>query len=242
MNYAWFAPMVDAAFVAGITMQHSLTLPDCNNADQRAPDGVQRGMGVCDAAFLGLVLWTLVHTSEAFAGDQAPLAGDATGREFTGARPPTALLMQPIPDPFRVTDPADSAKGAPAEFCPRKQSLLDADRLPLEDESIMRSTSIWQRLNDSRTRGRVQLVTLWETGGNSLSLQAGRKGDPTLQWTSRLMSRGGGPHGLLDDLFGTTVGNGSGHGLHLIGHATTDPAAKPSKAAEPATTSGTPGK
>lgn len=243
MNYAPLAPMGDADFVAEITMQPLLTLPDCNSTDERDTGGVQRSMRVCDCALFGLMLWTLVHTGEALAGDQAPLGGDATGRDFTGARPATAMSMQPIPDPFRVTVLAGAADGAPAEFCPRKQSMLDADKraIPVEDESIMRSTSIWQRLNDSRTRGGVQLVTLWETGGNSLSLQAGRKGDPTLQWTSRLMSHGGGPHGLLDDLFGSTASGVSGHGLHLIGHPAAE-AAKPSKAAEPATGGGTPGK
>lgn len=111
--------------------------------------------------------------------------------------------------------------------------MLDADRraAPADDESIMRSTSIWQRLNDARTHGRVQLVTLWETGGNSLSLQAGSKGSPTLQKTSRLMNHVSAPRGLLDDLSGVSV---SGHGLRFGRHAFAEGAAKQLKAAEAA--------
>jgi hypothetical protein len=74
------------------------------------------------------------------------------------------------------------------------------------------------------------VVTLWETGGNSLSLQAGRKGDPTLQWTSRLTNRGSATRGLLDDLFSTSFGSAVGRSLHLAPRqAGSEPVGKPAK-------------
>jgi hypothetical protein len=94
----------------------------------------------------------------------------------------------------------------------------------------MDRTTVWQRLAEYRSLNRVQVVTLWETGGSSLSLQAGRKGDPTLQWTSRLMNRGRAPRGVLDKLFSTSLGGAVGRGLHFGPHAiNADPIGKPAK-------------
>jgi hypothetical protein len=57
---------------------------------------------------------------------------------------------------------------------------------------------VWQRLQEYRTRDRVRVMTLWESGVSNVSIQTNRKGDPSLQWTSRLMNRGGATRGLLD--------------------------------------------
>jgi len=56
----------------------------------------------------------------------------------------------------------------------------------------------WQRLQEYRNRDRVRVMTLWESGASNVSIQTNRKGDPSLQWTSRLMNRGGATRGLLD--------------------------------------------
>jgi hypothetical protein len=97
---------------------------------------------------------------------------------------------------------------------------------------MLRGTTVWQRLSDYRSRDRVRVVTLWETGGGSVSLQAGKKGDPSLQWTSRLMNRGGATRGLLDQVLATSLG-GVAHSLHLTPRAAgADAFGKPSKSAE----------
>ena len=54
---------------------------------------------------------------------------------------------------------------------------------------MLRGTSVWQRLSDYKSHDRVRLLTLWESPGSTVSLQAGKRGDPSLQWTSRLMNR-----------------------------------------------------
>ena len=43
----------------------------------------------------------------------------------------------------------------------------------------------------------------------TVSLQAGRHGDPSLQWTSRLMNRGGATLGLLDRVFSVSLARAS---------------------------------
>lgn len=220
-------------------MRHSYT----ESTDSSCGDAgtSTRPRAVCDTAFLGIVLWTLVHTTEALASDQAQLPGSSANRDFDAARQPVPALISPIPQSFQAADPPDSNADSAAEFRPRKHSNSDLDSRSriLDDDSIMRSTSVWQRLSEARSRDRVQVVTLWETGGNSLSLQAGRKGDPTLQWTSRLMSHGGGAHGLLDELFSTTVGGAASRGLHLLSRAAnSEPGTKASKPVESASGTG----
>ena len=113
-------------------------------------------------------------------------------------------------------------------------ALIDSRLGDAEDAPMLRGTTVWQRLSDYRSRDRVRVVTLWETGGSSVSLQAGKKGDPSLQWTSRLMNRGGATRGLLDQLFATSLG-GVARGLHLTPHAAgTDAFGRPSKPVETA--------
>jgi hypothetical protein len=62
----------------------------------------------------------------------------------------------------------------------------------------MSDRTVWQRLQEYRSHDRVRVLTLWESGASAVSIQTNRKGDPSLQWTSRLMNRGGATRGLLD--------------------------------------------
>ena len=82
---------------------------------------------------------------------------------------------------------------------------------------MLGATTVWQRLSEYRGHNRVRVLTLWEAGGSSVSLQAGRKGDPSLQWTSRLMNRGGATRGLLDQMFSASIA-GAGRSLHWSPH------------------------
>jgi hypothetical protein len=192
---------------------------------------------------VGLAILTIVRASEALAGEQvAPTVSAAkpdlnVAREFT----PTAAFMLPLPSSYLAVPPSYQTVNLPAlksfsaaEFRPRGHSILEKDsRLgDAEDAPMLRGTTVWQRLSDYRSRDRVRVVTLWETGGSSVSLQAGKKGDPSLQWTSRLMNRGGATRGLLDQLLASSLG-GVARGLHLAPHAAgTDAFGKPSKTME----------
>jgi len=74
------------------------------------------------------------------------------------------------------------------------------------DAPMLRGTTVWQRLSEYRAHDRVRVLTLWESGGSTVSLQAGKRGSPSLQWTSGAMIHGAGTRGLLDRLFAVLDG------------------------------------
>jgi hypothetical protein len=225
-------------------MQHSSGEANiCAHDDAQACCRTTRYFGARERMLVGLAILTIVRASEALAGEQVPPTVSAAkpdlnvAREFT----PASAFTLPLPSSYAAVPSSYQTAGLPvfksfsaAEFRPRGHSILEKDsRLgDAEDAPMLRGTTVWQRLSDYRSRDRVRVVTLWETGGSSVSLQAGRKGDPSLQWTSRLMNRGGATRGLLDQLFATSLG-GVARGLHLTPHAAgTDGFGKPSKPME----------
>ncbi len=179
---------------------------------------------------MGFVLWTLVHTTEALAADQVQAVTDPKHSLSPPRQPaPIAAAMTRIPDPFRASSLPEAPVYSSHEFRPRGPSLSDSNvHVVAGEPPLIGNTTVWQRLSDYRTHDRLSLVTLWETGGNSLSLQAGRRGDPTLQWTSRLLSRPGAGRGLLDEIFSTSVG-GIGRNLHFSRTGAADGPTKTSK-------------
>lgn len=72
---------------------------------------------------------------------------------------------------------------------------VSADRLMM----LSTTTSI-ERLRDCEASHGVSLMTLWQFRGSTLSLQAGRNGEPTLRWSSRSMHRDEATRGLFDAL------------------------------------------
>jgi hypothetical protein len=82
------------------------------------------------------------------------------------------------------------------------------------------NSTVWQQMADYKSRDRVRVLTLWESTGSSVSLQAGRHGDPSLQWTSRWMNHGGSTKGLLDQLFNVSL-SGAGNKLRSLSRSTT---------------------
>jgi hypothetical protein len=225
-------------------MQHSSA-----KASMCAHDAAQsccrttRYLGACDKMLVGLAILTIVRASPALAGEQAVPTVTAANPDFPVAREfaPTSTRLLPLPSAYQAAPSTYQAIDLPefksfsaAEFRPRGRSILDKDSRigDAEDPPMLRSTTVWQRLSDYRARDRVRVVTLWETGGGSVSLQAGRKGDPSLQWTSRLMNRGGATRGLLDQVFANSLG-GFARGLHLTPHAAgADALGRPSKPLE----------
>jgi hypothetical protein len=181
-----------------------------------SPCDAERGIGIRDSVLLGLVLLTLVPAGEALAGEQAPIAGAADAgvnnwRQFSpfvaapmAATPAAGLLSSPTVD----FNPVFSA----TEFRPRKHTLFDSDatEASLGETPILRGTTVWQRMSQYKSHDRVRLLTLWESSGSTVSLQAGKRGDPSLQWTSRVMNRGGSTQGLLDRFFSVSLAHVGG--------------------------------
>ncbi len=223
--------------------------------------GASRTVGysyrICDKLWMGLVLVIIVRSSDVLAADQQAWPGKSPMPDFTPAKESTpmaaAIPATPSVRPSALLPPAASHRpmdlkplelpqpktAALTEFRPRRPSLSPPDVLPAEaDAPLMSSTTVWQRLSEYRANNRVRVVTLWETGGSSVSLLAGRKGDPTLQWTSRLTSRGSGTRGVLDEFLSSSLG-GMSRGLHWGARAAgTEPYGKSGKSADLSTATG----
>jgi len=184
--------------------------------DATAPDDAVRCTGIRERILLGLVLFTLVRTGEALAGDQASIANSARdpdpGNSHESA--PSAPAMMAFSGPFGAPAFDGARVFSATEFRPRKSTAINSDTAvsAFGDAPLLRSTTVWQRLSEYRSQNRVRLLTLWESRGSSVSLQTGTRGNPSLQWSSRLTNRGGSTQGVLDRLFSVSIGGGSSGG------------------------------
>jgi hypothetical protein len=176
--------------------------------------------------FLGLAMLTLIRAGEALAADQAAAAGPSIKRDLEPptplyARPfaaqpllstplstplsqvPREYALPPLAEPHELTDVRTFSS---KDFRARGHSVFEADPvIGSANDNLMTDRTVWQRLQEYRTRDRVRVLTLWESGASAVSIQTDRKGDPSLQWTSRLMNRGGATRGLLDRWMPATV-------------------------------------
>lgn len=104
----------------------------------------------------------------------------------------------------------DAKAFSATEFRPRPHSIF-TDSATVDNSSdapMLRGTTVWQRLGDYKSHDRVRVLTLWESSASTLSLQAGKRGDPSLQWSSRWMNRGEATRGLLDPVFSAPASAG----------------------------------
>jgi hypothetical protein len=212
--------------------------------DAPPPDTAARRSAVRESVLLGLVLFTLMRTSEALAADEGsvvstPGALDPGGAHLSQWAPSNTIAPS---TPALFTEPAlpMNQEFSTTEFRPRKHTVFDSDPAAsaFGDAPMLRGTTVWQRMSDYRSHDRVRLLTLWETRGSTVSLQAGKRGDPSLQWTSRVMNRGGSTRGLLDRLFPVSlarIGGGS-RGESRSASAAPAPAAAAAAAAKQAGT------
>ncbi len=185
------------------------------------------------------MLCTVICNGHVLAGDLAARAGspaptDPLFPHFPPlAFPPLAALPLPVAGNFTAPPLIEKNVFSATDFRPRKHSLLDPEPAmdAAEEPPMLRGTTVWQRLADYKSRDRVRLLTLWESSLSTVSLQAGKRGDPSLQWTSRFMNRGGSTRGLLDELFSVSLSS-AGNRLRRIGRST--PAQVPARQANAA--------
>jgi hypothetical protein len=187
-----------------------------------APEG--RCNGGHDRILLGLMLGALVRCGEALAADAVSIGSTAmTVNPLLAASARTAALKPLIADPAFLSVPKaeDIHVFSATEFFPRKHTLFDHEP-PAGDAPMLRGTTVWQRLDEYRVHDGVRLLTLWESSGSTVSLQAGKRGDPSLQWSSRLTTHGGTTRGLLDRFFSLSIA-GAGRSLRNATHAANSP-------------------
>jgi hypothetical protein len=101
------------------------------------------------------------------------------------------------PQQFRSFGP--SLRADPWNADPWKAD--DAANVDAAAPSLATNSTLWQRIGEARARNGVRLLTLWKSTWSTLSLQAGRHGGPSLQWTSSQMNHDGAKSGLFDSLF-----------------------------------------
>jgi hypothetical protein len=168
---------------------------------------------------LTLVLCALAHSCETLAADGAAL-GEPLPAEKPGlpTLPTSVLAIAATPfalNPQTVAAPVEDFSAS--EFRPRKRNTAAAGLTNYgSGDPMFRTTTVWQRLNEFRAQDRVRVLTLWEMGGSNVSLQAGRKGDPSLQWSSSWTNRSKVSSGLLDRFLAASLSGlaNRGNSLH----------------------------
>ena len=164
-----------------------------------------RYSGIRERILVTVVLYALVRASQALAGDQAPTTDPRLAPDQTHARQPlpsATLLSTPVFSTDRSFTESDSFSAT--EFRPRRHAPAAAEFSASDsfasNTPMLQGTSVWQRMAEYKSQDRVRVLTLWETRGSTFSLQAGKRGGPSLQWSSRRMNRDGATRGLLDRL------------------------------------------
>jgi len=197
-----------------------------------------------DGILLTLVLYAMVRAGEALAGDQAATTAAKPLPDARAERPPApAAVVQPssaqqpaaatLPASLFSTDRAfaDGEGFSASEFRPRKHSVAAAESAASEgfgaDTPMLQGTSVWQRMAEYKSQDRLRVLTLLETRGSTLSLQAGKRGGPSLQWSSRSMNRDGATHGLLDRWVSAALRNSGNNPRPNLRPSLPAPALKP---------------
>jgi hypothetical protein len=168
-----------------------------------------------ESTLLTLVLYSVVRASEALAGDQPSNRDSALKEGALSHRNAQSSAAAMFSLPFVSAKPlSDAEEFSATEFRPRKRGLLDKDSArgagSIIDAPMLKGTSVWQQLSDYKSQDRVRLLTLWQMRGSSLSLQAGRRGTPSLQWSTPWVRREGASRGLFDRLLAVTPRAGGG--------------------------------
>lgn len=157
-------------------------------------------------------LFAMLFAGDAFAGDQAPSAKSAE-------RPIAASLFAP---PLFSSIPSALPQPSATDFRSRKHGLPEGDFAASEpavfDAPMLQDTSIAGRMAESKSEDRVRLLTLWQSRASSLSLQAGKHGAPSLQWSTPWMHREGTSHGLFDRLIPVSPHFFAGAGRSTLSH------------------------
>jgi hypothetical protein len=159
-----------------------------------------RRLCVRKSMLMALAIYGIARGSDSFAADAAP------SLELHRAQFAAPLYAHPLLSPSFTTAPAQiqTETFSPNEFRPRKPGFLEAGGgrgdTRMTDMPQLQDTSVARQMLEFRSQDRLRLLTLWQSHASSLSLQAGKRGAPSLQWSTPLMHRDGGSRGLFDHL------------------------------------------
>jgi hypothetical protein len=213
-------------------MQHHSSMSDMGLVNgATSAQGEARCGNARDKILLTLMLFTLVRSAEALAGD-APAGGESVAKPEA----PNAHAAQASPisrwsiPPVLVQQFSAAAPFSATEFRPRPRPQVDAAVRSggfVMDEDAPGGTTLWQQMDQFRSLDRVRLLTLWQTRVSTLSLQADKHGGPSLQWSSPWMNRDSASRGLFDHLFSLPTRSGTGTPRYSTLRPATAPVPKP---------------
>jgi hypothetical protein len=159
-----------------------------------------RRVGFRESMLMALAIYAVARAGETQAADAAP--------KFDLPRSVLAapLFAHPLLSPsFAVAPTQLTAEPLfPNEFRPRSNGFLDVgggrDAMRMTDMPRFQDTSVERQMAQFKSQDRLRLLTLWQSHASSLSIQAGKRGSPSLQWSTPLMRRDAGSRGLFDRL------------------------------------------
>jgi hypothetical protein len=187
-------------------------MPECRPFNDAQPLGTAaRCNTIQDRSLPGFLLIALLCCGDAMADEHASTPGAAPGSTIAGL--------------FTLPKDAGATTFSSTDFRPRKRTVFDRDPVSgtSAESPVLENTTVWQRMSEYRSQDRVRLLTLWESSGSAVSLQAGKRGDPSLQWNSRFMNHDGSTRGLFDRLLSVSFG-GAHNGPHSATPASSAPA------------------
>jgi hypothetical protein len=187
-------------------------MPECRPSNDAQPLGnAARCSTIHDRSLPGFLLIALLCCGDAVADERASNPGAAPGSTVVGF--------------FTLPKDAGATPFSSSDFRPRKRTVFDRDPVSgtSADAPVLENTTVWQRMSEYRSQDRVRLLTLWESSVGAVSLQAGKRGDPSLQWNSRFMNHDGSTRGLFDRLLSVSFG-GAHNGPHSATPASSTPA------------------
>jgi hypothetical protein len=159
-----------------------------------------RRFGFRESMLMALAIYAVARGGGAAAADAAP--------KFVLPRPQFAApqLEQPSLAPSFAAAPVAVEPDAfwPSEFRQRPRGISEAaggrSEGWLRDMPRLQDNSMAHQVTEFKSQDRLRLLTLWQSHASSLSLQAGKHGAPSLQWSTPWVRREGGPRGLFDHL------------------------------------------
>jgi len=204
-------------------------MPECRPSNDAQPRETAAPCNtIHDRSLPGFLLIALLCCGDALADEHASNPGATPGSAVAGSRqsPPTAAVAIANSEIFTLPKDIGAPSFSSTDFRPRKRTIFDRDPVfgTSADAPILENTTVWQRMSEYRSQDRVRLLTLWESSGSAVSLQAGKRGDPSLQWNSRFMNHDGSTRGLFDRLLSISFG-GAPNGPHSAAPASSAPAA-----------------
>jgi hypothetical protein len=153
-----------------------------------------------ESMLMALAVYGVARGGDAFAADAAAKF------ELPRTQFAVPLLAHPLLSPSFTAIPslAEPEAFSASEFRPRKRGFLEFNAIRnetrLTDMPRLQDNSVARQMVEFKSQDRLRLLTLWQSHASSLSIQAGKRGAPSLQWSTPLIRRDSSPRGLFDHL------------------------------------------